>query len=193
MLLVSVCCSQQSHTSLALRALCNVTEGMCDAKVGVAVPTLCARGAVPPPPPGAAVVEAGAVSGRRTSRRRPAHSAAQYSTGRAWPRYLLESPRRTATAHCSHAAGCDEPPLFPEVISHASPLQARFRRRASAGGGKLRLFRGAPDLYSGSRAEHRALGQPQAPRRVRGERHRHETPMRPAAAPLAQLHDTARH
>ena len=146
---------------LSLRALRNVTEGMCDAKVGVAVPTL-GQGCSAAAATGRRCCGAGAVSGRRTSRRRPAHSAAQYSTGRAWPRYLLESPRRTATAHCSHAAGCDEPPLFPEVISHASPLQARFRRRASAGGGKLRLFRGAPDLYSGSRAEHRALGQPQA-------------------------------
>ena len=38
------------------------------------------------------------------------------------------------TAHCSHAAGCDEPPLFPAVFSRASPRQTRFSRRSSAGG-----------------------------------------------------------
>ena len=79
-----------------------------------------------------------------------------------WQRCLLESPRRAATSHCSHAAGCEEPPLFPAVFSRTSPRHTRFSRRSSAGEGKLRLFRGAPDLYSGSRAQNRALDAPEA-------------------------------
>ena len=118
--------------------------------IRVAVPTL-GQGCSAAAAAGRRCCGAGALTGRRTPRRCPAHAAAQCSTGRLRPRYLLESPRRTATAHCSHAAGWADPPHLPAAFQRARTRQTRLRRRSSAGGGKLRLFRGAPDLYSGSR------------------------------------------